>query len=54
MVDIPHSFGQAEVANRVKDLHGRIIEADMLIKTTRNRLKDYLKNMQKVCNKPEN
>jgi hypothetical protein len=45
MVDIPHSFGQAEVAHRVKDLNGRIIEATMLIKNTRNRLKDYLKYM---------
>jgi V-type H+-transporting ATPase subunit a len=44
-VEIPHALGQAELARRIIDIGGRIIEARHIIGLTRLRLKDYLKEM---------
>jgi V-type H+-transporting ATPase subunit a len=53
-VDIPtHGFTPLEIANKVRDLQGRILEAGNLMRLTRNRLKDYLREMQKVDPKAE-
>jgi vacuolar-type H+-ATPase subunit I/STV1 len=53
-VEIPHNLGQAEIARRIHELEKRIIEARHIIGMTRLRLKDYLREMQKVCLKKEN
>ena len=48
-IDVPQAgFGAVDIANKVRDLQGRILEASNLMKLTRNRLKDYLREMQKV------
>lgn len=54
MVDIPNGLSQTEMAKRIQDLHNRIIESKHIIGLTRLRLKDYLKEMQKVCLRNEN
>lgn len=53
-VDIPNGMGSAELARRVKDLGNRIIDAKHIIGMTRMRLKEYLREMQKVCLRKEN
>jgi len=45
-VEVPQAgFSPVEIANKVRDLQGRILEASNLMKLTRNRLKDYLREM---------
>jgi len=52
-VEIPHNFGQAELARKLKELEIRIAEAKHIIQMTRLRLKDYLREMQKISSKKE-
>ena len=51
-VEIPSVFHKNELNLKQQDLAKRIIEAQRIILLTRNRLKDYLREMQRVSQKP--
>ena len=48
VVEIPQYFDQNQIALRVKKVEENIIESEMIIKTSRGRLRDYLSEIQKL------
>lgn len=51
-VEIPSVFHKNELNQKQQDLAKRIIEAQRVIQLSRNRLKDYLREMQRVSQDP--
>ena len=51
-VEIPSVFHKNELNQKQQDLAKRIIEAQRVIQLSRNRLKDYLREMQRVSQNP--
>lgn len=51
-VEIPSHMDAADLTKRTQELHRRIEDASHLIDTTRRRLREYLREMQKVSQNP--
>jgi hypothetical protein len=52
-VDIPPAITNQEVRDRVLDLNRRIEDAKRLVSYSRLRLKDYLRGIQKIVDRPD-